>query len=128
MNKPLKSVLRQALFKSAEPGLVKSSLAGWVGRRIGLGDAAFWNGYYGTDSASGKTVSQQTALQLSTVWACVRLIAETLATLPIALYEDKNGVPEVATSHPVHRSGQDRRCLPDLLEALVGAMELQRGE
>lgn len=103
MNRPLKSVLRQALFKSAEPGLVKSSLAGWVGRRIGLGDAAFWNGFYGTDSASGKTVSQQTALQLSTVWACVRLIAETLATLPIALYEDKNGVPEVATSHPVHR-------------------------
>ena len=97
MNKPIKSVLRQALFKSAEPGFVKSSLAGWVGRRIGLGDASFWNGYYGTDSASGKTVSQQTALQLSTVWACVRLIAETLATLPIALYEDKDGVPVVAS-------------------------------
>ena len=103
MNKPIKLVLRQALFKSAEPGFVKSSLAGWVGRRIGLGDSSFWNGYYGTDSASGKTVSQQTALQLSTVWACVRLIAETLATLPIALYEDKDGVPVVASSHPVHR-------------------------
>ncbi|QXZ16094.1 phage portal protein [Pseudomonas sp. AO-1] len=103
MSKPIKSVLRQALIKSAEPGIVKSSLSSWVGRRIGLGDSSFWNSYYGTDSASGKTVSQQTALQLSTVWACVRLIAETLATLPIALYEDKNGVPVVASSHPVHR-------------------------
>ncbi|MFK3973768.1 phage portal protein [Pseudomonas sp. NPDC087358] len=103
MSKPLKAVLQQAMFKSAEPSLIKSSLAGWVGRKIGLGDAAFWNGYYATDSASGKTVSQQTALQLSTVWACVRLISETLATLPIALYEDQAGVPVVASSHPVHR-------------------------
>ncbi|WP_439895405.1 phage portal protein [Pseudomonas syringae] len=103
MSKPLKAVLRQAMVKSAQPGMVKSSLAGWVGKRIGLGDGAFWNGYYGADSASGKSVSQQTALQLSTVWACVRLIAETLATLPIALYETKNGAPVVASAHPVHR-------------------------
>lgn len=103
MSKPLTSVLRQALIKSAEPSGIKSSLAGWVGRRIGLSDGAFWNSFYGTDSSSGKTVSQQTALQLSTVWACVRLIAETLATLPIALYETRDGAPVVATSHPVHR-------------------------
>jgi phage portal protein BeeE len=32
----------------------------------------------------------------------VRLIAETIATLPIALYEDRNGAPVVASSHPVN--------------------------
>ncbi|WP_082421006.1 phage portal protein [Pseudomonas sp. NBRC 111142] len=101
MAKSLTQILGQALVKSAEPG-VASSLAGWAGRKIGLTDSAFWNTFYGTDSASGKVVSQQTALQLSTVWACVRLIAETIATLPIALYEDKNGAPVVASSHPVN--------------------------
>lgn len=103
MNRSLKTVLHQAMHRSAEPGLIKSSLAGWVGRRIGLNDASFWKGFYGADSASGKIVSQQTALQLSTVWACVRLISETLATLPIALYENKGEVPAVASTHPVHR-------------------------
>lgn len=101
MAKSLTQVLGQALVKSAEPGMA-SSVAGWAGRRIGLTDSTFWSKFYGTDSASGKVVSQQTALQLSTVWACVRLIAETTATLPIALYEDKNGAPVVASSHPVH--------------------------
>jgi HK97 family phage portal protein len=99
--KSLTQVLGQALVKSAEPGLA-SNLAGWAGRKIGLNDASFWKTFYGADSASGKVVSQQTALQLSTVWACVRLIAETIATLPIALYEDKNGAPVVASSHPVN--------------------------
>jgi len=102
VSKSFKNVLGRAMVKSAEPGLVKSSLSGWVGRRIGLGDSSFWNTYYGADSAAGKVVSQHTALQLSTVWACVRLIAETLATLPVALYENRNGAPVVASSHPVH--------------------------
>ncbi len=102
MNKSLTQVLGQAMVRSAEPGIAKSSLASWFGRRIGLSDSNFWSTFYGADSASGKVVSQQTALQLSTVWSCVRLIAETLATLPVALYEDKDGVPTVASSHPVH--------------------------
>jgi len=102
VNKSLTQVLGQAVVRSAEPGFAKSSLAGWIGRKIGLGDGNFWSTYYGADSASGKVVSQQTALQLSTVWSCVRLIAETLATLPIALYERQDGVPVVADSHPVH--------------------------
>lgn len=88
--------------KSAQPGAIKSSLAGWVGRTIKLTDGAFWSAYYGADSASGKVVSQQTALQLSTVWACVRLIAETIASLPLSLYEERAGAPAIAASHPLH--------------------------
>ena len=102
MSKSLSQVFGQALVKSAQPGMVKSSVSNWIGRRIGLTDASFWSAYYGTSSAAGKNVSQQTALQLSTVWSCVRLIAETLATLPVALYEIKDGAPVVASSHPVH--------------------------
>lgn len=60
----------------------------WVGQKIGLGaqDAGFWRYWGGGDNYSGKSVNQATALQLSTVWACVRLLAETIATLPLNLY------------------------------------------
>ena len=37
--------------------------------------------YFGT-SGSGKPVNANTAIQLSTVYACVRVISETVASLP----------------------------------------------
>ncbi|ATQ78288.1 phage portal protein [Massilia violaceinigra] len=46
------------------------------------------------------------ALQLSVVWSCVRLIAETIATLPLITYERKvvNGreIRVVARDHPLY--------------------------
>jgi HK97 family phage portal protein len=98
----LSHILGRALVKSAEPGAIKSALGGFLGSTVRLTDAGFWSTFYGADSASGKIVSQQTTLQLSTAWACVRLIAETVATLPISLYERKNGAAVIATQHPVH--------------------------
>lgn len=90
--------------KMKQPGRLKSAVIRALGGTpISLRDSTFWSAFYGTDSASGKTVSQQTALQLSTVWACVRLISETIATLPIALYEKKGGDSVIAEQHPVHR-------------------------
>lgn len=44
--------------------------------------------YFGT-SGSGKAVNAQTAIQLSTVYACVRVISETVASLPLGVYEAK---------------------------------------
>ena len=37
--------------------------------------------YFGS-SAAGKSVTASTAIQMSTVYACVRVIAETIASLP----------------------------------------------
>jgi HK97 family phage portal protein len=102
MHKSITQVLGRAMVKSAEPGLVKSTLGNWLGQTLKLTDGRFWSNYYGADSASGQIVSVDSALQLSTAWACVRLIAETIATLPISLYERKDGAPAVATMHPVH--------------------------
>ncbi|CAM3637532.1 phage portal protein [Xenorhabdus thuongxuanensis] len=43
------------------------------------------------------------ALQLSTVWACVRLLSETVSTLPLKLYKSKDdGSRELAKNHPVY--------------------------
>ena len=58
--------------------------------------------YFGT-SGSGKAVTAQTAIQLSTVYACVRVIAETVASLPFGVYEAKEDGNRKATDHPLHR-------------------------
>lgn len=42
-------------------------------------------------SAAGVRVDQETALRLSAVYACVRLIADTISTLPLGQYVRRNG-------------------------------------
>lgn len=126
MTKSLKAVLGQALVRSAEPGLIKSSLSSFLGQTLKLTNGQFWQGFYGVDSASGKTVSQQTALQVSTVWACVRLIAETIATLPLALYENADDAAVVAKSHPLHsvisRHPNSEQTPVEFWECVVGSL------
>ena len=56
--------------------------------------------YFGT-SGSGKPVNASTAIQLSTVYACVRVISETVASLPLGVYEAKDDGNRKATEHPL---------------------------
>ena len=58
--------------------------------------------YFGT-SGSGKSVTARSAIQVSTVYACVRVIAETVASLPLHVYAvtDKGSVK--AQEHPLYR-------------------------
>lgn len=52
---------------------------------------------------SGHSVTPDTALHLTTVWSCVRLISETIATLPLPVYRiDKNGRKNPAYDHPLY--------------------------
>lgn len=89
--------------KTKKPGRVKSALLSWLGVPISLTDAAFWNSYFGADSYSGKEVTVNTALQLSTVWACVNLISRTVATLPLNLYRRlPDGGREVARDQQLY--------------------------
>jgi HK97 family phage portal protein len=56
------------------------------------------------NSESGVTVSAGTALQLAAVWACVRLIAETIGTMPLELkLPDGNGKLVRATGSSIYR-------------------------
>ena len=58
--------------------------------------------YFGT-SGSGKSVTAQTAIQLSTVYACVRIISETIASLPLGVYEATDNGNLKALDHPLYR-------------------------
>lgn len=57
---------------------------------------------YGT-STSGKAVTVNSAIQTSTVYACVRVIAETIAGLPFQMLKATNNEVEKATEHPLYR-------------------------
>lgn len=57
--------------------------------------------YFGT-SGSGKSVTAQTAIQLSTVYACVRVVSETVASLPLGVYEATDDGNLKAGDHPLY--------------------------
>ncbi len=54
-------------------------------------------------SSSGAPVSAESALKLSTAWACDRLISETVASLPAMIFERMaDGGRKRATNHPLY--------------------------
>jgi len=54
-------------------------------------------------SGAGKSVSVQSAIQVSAVYACVRVIAETIASLPLHVYKVTDTGSEKATQHSLYR-------------------------
>ena len=48
-----------------------------------------------------KPVTQETALQVSAFWACSRLIAETVAGLPVVVYRVDGDTRRVDREHPL---------------------------
>ena len=62
----------------------------------------FWFTPIGSQSSSGMRVTADAALRLTAVWACVRILSETLASMPFCMYRNKpNGGKEFITDHPV---------------------------
>ncbi len=91
------------MAREKKPGRIKSAVLDWLGVPISLKDGAFWQEWFGT-SASGQHVTVDKALQLSTVWACVRLLSESVSTLPLKLYRRMpDGSRETAKDHPLFR-------------------------
>lgn len=82
-------------------GRVRATLASWLGVPIDLMSDDFWK-LFANSNVAGQTVSRTTVLQLSTVWACVRLIAETISTLPLQVFEKTADGRQVAPNHPIY--------------------------
>lgn len=59
-------------------------------------------------SAAGPVVSPESALRVATVYACVRILAETVASLPLHLYRRlPDGGKERADDHPLYETLHD---------------------
>lgn len=55
-------------------------------------------------SAAGETVSKDQAIRIATVWSCIRVLSETIASLPISLYEkDDDNRKIVLTNDKLNR-------------------------
>ena len=59
--------------------------------------------FYGANSTAGKRVSQKTAMRMTAVYSCVRILSEAVAGLPLHLYRyTDTGGKEKATDHPLY--------------------------
>ena len=76
---------------------------------------------------SNGVVSPQTALQLSAVWACVRLLSETIGTLPLGVYQkDALGRRKEYAQHGLygllHDSPNADQSAAEFWEAIVASL------
>ncbi|MFT5873890.1 MAG: HK97 family phage portal protein [Clostridium sp.] len=65
----------------------------------------FWESTYSFffgSTTSGKTVNERTAMQTTAVYACVRILAETIASLPLHTYCYTETGKEKATEHQIY--------------------------
>jgi HK97 family phage portal protein len=53
--------------------------------------------YYAQESAA--MVTEDTALQVSAVWACARLITEVFGSLPLSMHKKENGIKKEIQNH-----------------------------
>lgn len=74
-----------------------SPIRSWFGGRQNSGTQLTGPGSYAAPSSV--SVSEETALQVSAVWACVRLISQTVASLPLVVYRKTPGGRVIDTTH-----------------------------
>ena len=59
--------------------------------------------FYMGGSSSGKIVNERSAMQMTAVYACVRILSEAIAGLPLHMYRYKeDGGKEKAIDHPLY--------------------------
>lgn len=75
-----------------------------------LRNPALWlvNAMGGRQSSSGQTVTPESAMTLSVVYACLRNLADDIGTMPIKVYEaDEDGGKEEQRDNPVYKLVHD---------------------
>ena len=70
---------------------------------IPLSSPSVWSvlGSDGRGTESGELISWESSLQISTVYSCVRILAESIANLPIRIYSVSPQGRMIDTAHPV---------------------------
>lgn len=97
------------------------------GRTATLRDSGFWSGFFGGDAWSGKTVTEDSALQLATVFACVKLTAQAASSMPIGLYEkgedgNRRSVSDTVLAELLQDSPNQDQTPAEFWEAMVSWM------
>lgn len=124
MAKSLLSVLNSAVSAP------QTSIIDWVGRSLSGGAGGIWAQTVGSTSATGKTITVNKAMRLAACWSCVRLISETIATLPLGLYmRQADDGRKVASDNDLHwiinTNPNSRMTAVQFWEAVVASMLLR---
>lgn len=105
---------------------VRAAIDGWV-RSFSLRDAELYDRH--NEAETGVPVTPRTIMQLDAVWSCVRLISETIATLPLSMYERTSSGKRIASSHKLHFVIHDQPNIDSTAsvfwEAMVASMLLR---
>lgn len=81
---------------------VRRKMAEWIVGELSTVDPRLYQAL-GQYDDTGRPITVNSALQLSAVWSCVRLISETIATLPLGLYRrEENGRKVPANDNPLY--------------------------
>lgn len=80
----------------------------WFSSRFASSDRSPYGGFWfepvGVQTTAGMRITADSALQLSAVYACVRIISSQFASLPFTLYRNRpDGGKDRVTDHPVYR-------------------------
>lgn len=87
-------------------------------------DPRWWGGA-ASQSVAGIQVDADTALKISTVWACVSLLSETIASLPLVMYRNLNDDGrERARNHPLYSVLHDQ---PNKIQTAAEFREMMMG-
>jgi HK97 family phage portal protein len=89
-----------------------------------------WYQHLGYQTATGLRVSPESAMRVAAVFACVRVISETLASLPLHIYRRlPDGGKERALNHPLykilHDTPNDWQTSYEFMEMMEGHLELR---
>ncbi|MGM5018715.1 phage portal protein [Tardiphaga sp. 367_B4_N1_1] len=107
-------------------GLWQKAVTAFSRRTLDITKPQDWTG--ANDKPAGEQVTPSGVLGLSAAWACVNLIAGTIATLPLMVYRlDKQGVRVVAKDHPLYRilhdSPNSDQTAVDYIEFMQSSLE-----
>lgn len=113
---------------------IKSKAYAWLAKQFTINDADAYRkelAVFGSPGYSpGYSPSTDNAMKLSVVWSCVKILAETIATLPLLVYErGPNDRRKVARTHPLytllHDSPNADMTSVDLIEMLIAHVALR---
>ena len=92
-------------FTELEEKTTMGILSGLFRTRDGPKNATSGSAYsfFMGSSAAGKSVNERSAMQMTAVYACVRILSESIAGLPLHMYQyEEDGSKKKAVEHPLY--------------------------
>lgn len=137
--KPNKAMRAGQVLKAFERGLtqpgpsIAQKAVNWIRPAsvpTDAGDGFSYNAPWQMVSASGRPLSERAVLQLSAAMACVRLLSQTIATLPVSIFmRMEDGGRQAATDHTLyeilHNQPNNDMTAVDFWQVMVASMLLR---